>query len=388
MQSRIKNDLKRLSEESLLRKPRELSALGAKIEIQGKAYLNFASNDYLNLSRRPEILAAAREALELHGSATGSARLLSGTSSLHAELEREFADFLGTEASVLFSAGYLANLGAVSTFAKRKDVIFADKLVHASLIDACALSRAKLVRYRHNDLEHLRDLLKAENSVRGSESEFVILSDTVFSMDGDLADLAGLGKIAKEFNTQLIVDEAHALGVFGECGRGLVSAQGLELAVFLRSGTFSKAFASYGGIVACSSEAQDYLYSKARSFIFNTSLPASVIASSLAALKIIKSEPNLGSQLLAHAKYFVDELTWRGVNVLCKDSQIVPVLVGSSEQALILSEKLMDHGIFAPAIRPPTVPEGEARIRFSITLGHSLEELGRTAEAVAKFHSN
>lgn len=388
MQSRIENDLKRLSEESLLRKPRELSALGTRIEMHGKTYLNFASNDYLNLSRRPEILAAAREALEQHGSGTGSARLLSGTSNLHAELEREFADFVGTESSVLFSAGYLANLAAVSTFARRNDVIFADKLVHASLIDACALSRAKLVRYRHNDLGHLRDLLRSESAVRKSDSEFVILSDAVFSMDGDLADLPGLSEVAKEFSAQLVVDEAHAIGVFGECGRGLVSAKGVEHEVFLRSATFSKAFASYGGIVACTSEAQKYLYSKARSFIFNTSLPASVVASSLAALKIIKAEPSLGLRLLAHAKYFADELTWRGVNVICKGSQIVPILVGSSERALVLSQKLMDQGIFAPAIRPPTVPEGEARIRFSITLGHTLEELARAAEVVASFHSN
>lgn len=391
MKEKISKELADLSGKALLREPRVLSSFGAKVEMRGREYLNFSSNDYLNLSKHPLVIDASRKAMEKYGSASGSARLLSGTLELHEELEHELADFLGSEAAVLFSSGYLANLGMLSTFVSRSDTIFADKLIHASLIDGCILSRAKHRRYAHGDLEELEELLQKEKR----EGEFFILTDSLFSMDGDTADIDGLRSLTSKYNAHLIVDEAHALGVMGEGARGLSfvgpsyplsaresvreQAKNKEKP-FLRSGTFSKAFASYGGFVACSRDAKKLLYSKARSFIFNTSLPPAVVAASLASLKLVKEDPHPGKRLLAHAKYFVDELSWRGVEVMSSESQIVPVYVGDSQKALELSEKLLERGILVPAIRPPTVKE--ARLRFSITLGHSLDDLNKVVEVL------
>ena len=350
---------------------------GAVVQ-QGTEYVDFSSNDYLGLSNHPKLIKAAKQALESHGVGTGASRLTSGDLRLHHDLEDEIASFKGKESALVFNSGYQANCGVIPALVGRRDVVFADRLCHASQLDGIAISTARLIRFRHNDIEHLRDLLERERS--GFERALIV-TESVFSMDGDLAPLGALVELKDRHDCLLMVDEAHAIGVFGRQGRGLVDSEGLSEHVDLVMGTFSKALGGFGAYVAASQCVTDYLVNSARSFIYSTSLPAAVIAANLAAIGVCKSEPQRGAILLERAEKFrraVADAGWRVGGA----SQIVPVIVGESSEAVRYAGRLLDLKLRVVPIRPPTVPEGTARLRFSLCYAHDEADLNRAAEAL------
>ena len=340
-----------------------------------KAVLHdFSSNDYLALSLHPDLIATSRKYLEMAGAGAGAARLMSGDLTLYHELEKKIAELKGQEAALLFGSGYLANCGIIPALVGRQDVLFCDRLNHASIYDGCRLSRARLIRFQHNDLNHLEDLLKSK---RG-KGEALIVVESIYSMDGDRSPLKELIFLKEKYGCLLMVDEAHATGLFGANGGGVIEEEGLSTQVDIAMGTFGKALGSYGAYVAASGCMVDYLVNRARSFIYSTALPPAVVGASLAAIKIIQEQPELRQKLFAKVNLFKSILTQGGLDGL-GSSQIVPVLIGESSTALYLAEKLRRKNIFATAVRPPTVPEGTARLRFSITLHHKNDVLKKTA---------
>ncbi|MCK5850724.1 MAG: 8-amino-7-oxononanoate synthase [Kiritimatiellae bacterium] len=337
--------------------------------------LNFSSNDYLNLTNHVIVRTKSAELLERYGSGAGASRLVNGSLPCHEELEHKLAEFKDYPSALVFGSGYLANLGVISAIVERDDHVFADKLVHASIIDAILLSHAKLHRFKHNDPEHLHTLLK-KNPGNGKR---LVVTESVFSMDGDLAPLPEIASVAKESGAMLMVDEAHATGVFNS---GLVGQHNLESTTNISMGTLSKALAGYGGFVACSPDMRKLLINKARSFIYTTALPPSSVGAALGALNVLSAEPNLGSDLLARSARFRTLLQEAGLNTLSSVSQIIPVVVGSTEKALSLSSRLEEKGILAVPIRPPTVPQGSARLRLSVTLAHTMDDLLKSSEII------
>jgi glycine C-acetyltransferase/8-amino-7-oxononanoate synthase len=340
--------------------------------------LNFSSNDYLNLARHPAVIAAAERALHAAGAGATASRLVSGTSAWHEELEARLARLKGYPAALLFGSGYLANLGILGALVGRDDQVFADRLVHASLMDAAVLSRAELLRFRHNDAQHLDELLQ-KNSGAGRK---LVVTESLFSMDGDLAPLPELAAVAERHGALLLVDEAHATGVFGPGGSGLIRQQGVESAVNLSMGTVSKALGGYGGFVACSEPMRALLINRARAFIYTTAPPPAALGAALGALDLLEQNPGWGAELLRRAATFRDALRAAGLDVMQSASQIIPIQVGSNARALELAEKLRAAGLLVIAIRPPTVPEGTARLRLSVTLAHSEADLARAAEII------
>ena len=358
--------------------------VGGVINLDGKPALNFSSNDYLNLSKHPAVRLGAIKALEEYGPGSCASRLVTGTLPCHAELEEELAEFMKFSRCLVVGTGYLANLTAVNTILGRDDFVVADRLVHASLIDGMILSQSKILRFRHNDLEDLRGILQKVNERRKKTQRLLVITESVFSMDGDLAPITEIATLAHEFGGMLLVDEAHALGVFGENGRGIVPESGVKELVNLVTGTLSKSFASYGGFILSSREMQKLIINRGRSFIYNTALPPSVIGSSLAALKVMKNNGEMGVELLRRARKFRNELRLSGLDLIHSESQIIPLLVGDNNRAVQLSARLKEKGVIGVPIRSPTVPEGTARIRLSVTLAHSDEQLSRAAELVAE----
>jgi glycine C-acetyltransferase/8-amino-7-oxononanoate synthase len=340
-----------------------------------KAVLHdFSSNDYLALSLHPDLIAASRKYLEMAGAGAGAARLMSGDLTVYHELEKKIAELKGQEAALLFGSGYLANCGIIPALLGRQDVVFCDRLNHASIYDGCRLSRARLVRFHHNDLNHLEDMLKS----RRGKGEALIVVESIYSMDGDRSPLKELVSLKEKYGCLLMVDEAHATGLFGPNGGGVIEEEGLSSHVDLAMGTFGKALGSYGAYVAASGSMIDFLVNRARSFIYSTALPPAVVGASLAAIKIIQKQPELRQKLFAKVDLFKSILRQGGLDVLGA-SQIVPVLIGESSTAVYLAEKLRRKNIFATAVRPPTVPESTARLRFSITLHHKNDVLKQTA---------
>ncbi len=351
---------------------------GGKIRIGDRTYLNFSSNDYLNLARHPDVVAKAAEALRAAGCGATASRLLTGTLTWHDELEQKLARYKGYPCALLFGSGFLANVGTIPALMGRNDYVFADKLVHASIVDAIMLSRAKLCRFRHNDVEHLEQLLKkSETSGRR-----LIVTESVFSMDGDLAPLQDIAHVAQRHGAMVMVDEAHATGVFGPKGGGLVREWGLEPMINIGLGTLSKAFGGYGGFVACSESMRAFLINHARSFIYSTALPPSVVGAALGAMQMIEESCDLGAQLLKNAAVFRNRLQEAGLNTGNSASQIIPIMVGKNSKALAISKKLREQGIIGVAIRPPTVPQGTARIRLSVTLAHTREDLEHVGQVI------
>jgi glycine C-acetyltransferase/8-amino-7-oxononanoate synthase len=340
-----------------------------------KAVLHdFSSNDYLALSLHPDLIAASRKYLEMAGAGAGAARLMSGDLTVYHELEKKIAELKGQEAALLFGSGYLANCGIIPALLGRQDVVFCDRLNHASIYDGCRLSRARLVRFHHNDLNHLEDMLKS----RRGKGEALIVVESIYSMDGDRSPLKELVSLKEKYGCLLMVDEAHATGLFGPNGGGVIEEEGLSSHVDLAMGTFGKALGSYGAYVAASGSMIDFLVNRARSFIYSTALPPAVVGASLAAIKIIQKQPELRQKLFAKVDLFKSILRQGGLDGL-GSSQIVPVLIGESSTAVYLAEKLRRKNIFATAVRPPTVPESTARLRFSITLHHKNDVLKKTA---------
>ncbi len=349
--------------------------VGGKIEVDGRTLLNFASNDYLGLATHPRVVEQAHTALKQYGAGAAASRLVSGTLNVHEELEARLAAFKNYPAALVFGSGFLANLGVITVLAGTR--IFADRLVHASIVDGISLARSKLHRFRHNDAGHLDELLTRHPGERA-----LVLVESVYSMDGDLAPLEEIGRVANRHGAMLVVDEAHATGIFGDHGRGLIDATGTEPYVNVAMGTMSKALGGYGGFIACSERVRSLCVNRARSLIYTTALPPSVAGAALGALDVLESEGALGATLLARASRFRRRLNEAGFNTLQSESQIVPVVVGGNEDALAFASALSERGVLVAAIRPPTVPSGMARLRFSITLGHSDEDCERAAEAV------
>ena len=375
----IASALERLRHEGLYRELRVIdSAQGPRVRLDGTEVLLLCSNDYLGLAGHPVVRRAAAEAAERWGAGAGASRLVSGNMTIHGELERELAEFKGHDACVLFGSGFLANVGVVSSLAGRGDVILSDALNHASLVDGCRQSRAETIVYDHCDLDAL-----AAGLARAAGRRLLIVTDAVFSMDGDLAPLRGIVELAQRYGARIVVDEAHATGVVGPDGRGLVSALGLEREVDVVVGTLGKALGSYGAFVCCDRSMAEFLVNRARTLIFSTGLPPPCVAAALGALRIIRDQPEMIERLRRNAGLLRRELAGHGFAVPAGEIPIVPLIVGDPRHAVELCEAALRQGVFAQAIRPPTVPEGTSRLRVTTMAAHAEEDLRSAAATLA-----
>jgi glycine C-acetyltransferase len=377
------DELEALRKQGLFRSMRLLQGeQSGRVVLDGREVLLLCSNNYLGLADHPALKEAAIRAVERYGTGSGASRLVSGNMELHEALEARIAAFKGTEAALVFNSGYAANTGVIPALAGRGDVIFSDRLNHASIVDGALLSRARFVRYPHKDVTALRGLLaEAEPSGRR-----LLVTDGVFSMDGDLARLAELVEIKNEYGAWLMVDDAHGTGVLGETGRGSAELSNVLAEIDIQMGTFGKALGSFGAYVAASREIVDYLVNRARSFIFSTSLPPAVLAASLAALDLVDSEEGerLRKKLADNVTFFRSALQSYGFNTMGSETQIIPLFVGEALPTMVFSRKLFAEGIFVQGIRPPTVPEGSSRLRCTVMATHTKEDLSWAAEVMAK----
>jgi glycine C-acetyltransferase/8-amino-7-oxononanoate synthase len=354
------------------------SPQGPRVTLDGAEVLLLCSNNYLGLADHPRVRQAAADAAERFGAGAGASRLISGNMSIHERLERRLADFAGYEAALLFGSGYLANLGTVSALVGHGQVVFSDELNHASLIDGCRISRAERFVYRHRDLEHLAwGLQKAGD--RGA----LIVTDAIFSMDGDVAPISGLVELARRNGCRLLVDEAHAIGSLGPDGRGAVAEAGLEGEVDLVIGTLGKTLGSYGAYVCASAEVVELLTNVARPFIFSTALPPPAVGAAIAALGILESQPGMVEHLRLNGDTLREALAQSGLDAGPSRTQIVPIVVGDAANAMALCERALERRVFAQAIRPPTVPEGTSRLRLSVMANHRPNDLRAAARVIA-----
>ena len=344
---------------------------GPRVTVGGKNILLMCSNDYLGLSRHPALKKAAAKAMEQYGFGSGASRLISGTSTLHVELEGRIAAFKGTESALLFNSGYAANTGIIPAIAGEGDVILSDRLNHASIIDGCHLSKANMVVYPHKDVDRVESGLKKNRNAKRK----LVVTDGVFSMDGDIAPLPDLVMLAEKYGAILMVDDAHATGVIGETGRGTSEHFGLSGRVHIQMGTLGKALGSFGAYATGSRDLIKYLFNRARSFIYSTALPPSICAASLAAFDVIEREPELRTTLWKNRDRLVHGLSALRVFSGSSETPIVPVMLGESEKALKAADKLFEYGLYATAVRPPSVPEGTARIRVTVTAVHSSDDI-------------
>ena len=373
----IEDELEELHSKSLFRTLKVVEGeQGKHVLINGEKYLSFCSNNYLGLASHPDVIKAVVKAISAYGWGAGASRLVSGNTALHKELEDEIAQFKGVEDAIVFPTGYMANVGAISSLVGKGDLVISDKLNHASIIDGCRLSRATLRVYPHRDMERLEKILiKAKNFRR-----VMIVTETVFSMDGDLAPLSDIVGLAKKYNVMTMVDEAHATGVFGAKGRGVLEHFGIEGGVDVVMGTLSKAVGSIGGFVCGDYNLINYLRNKAGSFIYTTALPPAVCAASIAGLKIIKDRPELSESLWRNINYIKNRFEGEKINIGDSQSPIIPIIIGDAEKVNKLSKALLDSRILIPAIRPPTVPKGSSRLRVTIMSSHSVSDLDRLAD--------
>ena len=376
----IEEFLRKKEGDGLLRVLRPISSRkNGKITINNKEYIDFSSNDYLGLSGHPKLIKAAKEAMEEFGVGACGSRLLSGDLELHHKLEEKTALFKNKEAALFFNSGYQANTGIIGSLYGKDDVIFFDRLSHASIIDGVVLSQAKFLRFQHNDTAHLEELLKKE---RNKFKEALIITESIFSMDGDRAPLKELVNLKEKYDCSIFVDEAHATGIFAKTGSGVVEEEGLSEKIDFIMGTFSKALGGFGAYLAASNKVRDYLINTCRSFIYSTALPASVAACNLAALELVKKEPLRREMLLKSAVFLRSKLKKRGFKVK-GESQIVPVIIGENTKAVEFAKKLQEKGFWVLPIRPPTVPLGEARLRFSLTSNLSEETIQRLIDEIS-----
>ncbi len=374
----IADRLEELRDRGLYRRLRLVSGpQGPRVLLDGHPVLLLCSNNYLGLADHPRVREAAAEAAMRWGAGAGASRLISGNMKPHRRLEQRLAEFEGYEAALLFGAGYLANTGAIAALARSGEVVFSDELNHASIIDGCRLSRAETFIYRHGDVEHLAWGLREAHG-RGS----LIVTDGVFSMDGDVAPLEALVRLARRHDCRLMVDEAHATGALGPGGRGSVAAAGLSGEVDLVVGTLGKALGSYGAYVCAGRELIDYLVNTARPFIFSTAPPPSVVAAGLAALELLESHPQRVERLRANAAVLRGALDAEGLPVGGPGTQIIPIRIGGAARVMELSEQLLERGVFVQGIRPPTVPEGSSRLRLTVMATHQPAELRRAATLI------
>jgi glycine C-acetyltransferase len=373
-------ELQTLREQGLFRPLRVLqTAQAARATVDGQSIINLSSNNYLGLTTHPALVARAEEALRRYGVGSGSVRTIAGTMELHMELERRLAAFKQTEAVVVFQSGFAANAGTVSSILTKDDVVVSDELNHASIIDGCRLSRAEIKVFPHRDVSAARAILRQLPSPRRT----LLISDGVFSMEGDLGALPGLCGLAEEFGCIMMVDDAHASGVLGRNGRGTVDHFGLHGRVDIQVGTLSKAIGALGGYVAGTRALVDFLQHRARPFLFSTSHPPSVAATCIAALDVLEAEPTLIDRLWDNTRFFKDGLQQLGFNTGASESPITPVIVGDASVAMQLSDRLFRKGVFAQAIGFPTVPRDKARVRTIVTATHTSADLKEALDAFA-----
>ena len=369
------------NEKKMIRHIKSFDATSGVIFQNNNRILNFSTNDYLNLSNHPYVKEQAIRATEKYGTGSGSSRLVSGTLSIHEELETKIAHHKNYPDALVFGSGYMANIGIIPSLANRKDVIISDKLVHSCILDGIKLSGAKHIRFKHNDLISLKARLQECSNFQNKK---IIIVESVYSMDGDLAPLKEISTLAEKHNALLMVDEAHATGTKGNFGRGLINQLELESKIPFAMGTMSKGIGSYGGFIACSSNFKKLLIQEAGSFIYTTALPPSVIGASIAAIEIMEKEPSLGKSLQKKSTKFREIMNESGIDTMNSESQIIPIIIGDNQKTLDIARKLYKEGIIVGAIRPPTVPEGSARLRISISLAHTDEDLIFAAEKIIK----
>jgi glycine C-acetyltransferase len=352
----------------------------------GRQVINLASNNYLGLTTHPKLREAALEATKKYGVGSGAVRTIAGTMSLHMQLEEKIARFKGTEACVVFQSGFTANAGTVSAILGKEDFIISDELNHASIIDGARLSRAKILVFRHKDVAHAEEQLA---SVKDQPGHKLVITDGVFSMDGDIGPLPGLCEVAEKYGAIMMVDDAHASGVLGRNGRGTVDHFNVHGRVDVQVGTLSKAIGALGGYVCGSRDLIDFLYHRGRPFLFSTSHPPSVAATCIAAFDVLQNEPELIEQLWANTRYWKKELGGLGFNIggqnsPASETPITPIIVGDGRLTMDFSRELFKEGVFATGIAYPTVPEGKARIRTIMTATHTKEELEQALQVLEK----
>jgi 8-amino-7-oxononanoate synthase len=393
--ARIRASLDQVVDEGRWRSPREFDAFGPSGVLEGERVVSFASNDYLGLSAHPAVVAAAQEALARWGAGSGASRLVTGTRPIHSELERVLAEWKGTEAAVCFPTGFAANLGVLSTLGGPGVRVLSDELNHASIIDGCRLSRSALAVYRHMDMDHLDELLTDGAGATGGASTgapppTIVVTDSVFSMDGDTAPLAELVTLCQRHGALLVLDEAHAVlgphlppatGRDGGGGPGDGGRVGVQRGTVVRVGTLSKTLGSLGGFVAASRDIIDLIVNRARPYIFSTALSPADAAAALAALRIVQSAE--GAALTDRLASLIDRVTEAGLAPPEHPSPIIPVVLGSEQAALKASAALLHDGLWVPAIRPPTVPVGTSRLRVTLSAAHSDDDVARLLDGLA-----
>lgn len=378
----LNQEVEGLKEQGLYNRIRTIgSAQGAWLTVDGKQVLNFCSNNYLGLANHPRLVEAARQAMETYGVGPAAVRSIAGTTDLHIQLEQRLAKFKGAEEVITFQSGFTANLGTIPALVGKGDVIFSDRLNHASIIDGCRLSGAKIVAYEHNDPTALEDAIRDNIS---NYRHALIVTDGVFSMDGDIAPLPELYEVAQKYDILFMVDDAHGEGVLGKGGRGIVDHFGLHGKVDIEVGTMSKAFGVVGGMVAGSKAIIEWLRQRGRPFLFSSAVTAPDAAACLAAVDLLEESTELVDKLWANAKYFKEEMKKLGFDTGVSETPITPIMLGEAPLAQQFSRDLFEEGVFAMAIGYPTVPQGKARIRVMISAAHDNDDLGKGLEAFEK----
>lgn len=374
----IQAELERLKRAGLYRELRAVAGeQGPTLVLDGREMLNFSSNNYLGLANHPALREAGKAAIDRYGCGSGASRLISGNMTLHEELESKIAALKGTEAALVFNSGYQANIGLLAALMGEGDVILSDSLNHASIIDGCRLSRAQTAVYPHCDLARLEEELKKTPAAGGK----LIVTETLFSMDGDEAPLAEIVELAERYGAQVMVDEAHATGVFGPNGAGVVAKLGLGNRVPIQMGTLGKALGGFGAYVAGSKDLRDLLINRCRSFIFTTSLPPAVMAMAIAAIDLLSKEPQRRLALWHNCRAMKEGLKKLGFSLGESESQILPLIIGDAQKCMAFSERLLKKGVFAQGIRPPTVPPGTSRLRITLMATHTHEHLHQALKA-------
>ncbi len=369
------NELHELRQKGLYRNLLSLEgAEGPFVKLDGTYYVCFCSNNYLGLAEHPRLKRAAQEAIERYGWGAGASRLVSGNTTIHETLEAELARFKGAEAALTFPSGYMTNLGTITAIVGKGDIVIGDRLNHASIIDGCRLSGADFRVYAHKDMQELEDVLRKSSQYRRR----LIVTDGVFSMDGDLAPLPHIVELSQRYKTILMVDDAHGTGILGKKGHGTVEHYGLEKEVHIHMGTFSKALGGVGGFVAGSKTLIEYLRNKSRPFIYTTALPVAACAAAMEALKIIEEEPSRREALWRNVRYLQEGAKvhgLKGIKAQDAESPIFPIIIGAAEEAVAMSKSLFEKGLLVTAIRPPTIPEGTSRLRITVMSEHTHEQI-------------
>ena len=374
--------LNQLQDNNLLRQLSTVSSpLSARIRIGDGDYLHFSSNDYLGLATDPRLKDAAVKSLQQWGAGSGASPLIVGHNALYRELEEEISDFKRAESALVFSSGYLANLGTISNLLAPEDLILSDSLNHASIVDGCRLAQAKVRIYAHSDPGHLEELLQQ----RPARGKVLVVTDSIFSMDGDIAPIPELYALCQKYQALLYVDDAHGTGVMGDSGRGILEHFELEEAEIVQLATFSKALGSLGGFVAGQKLLIDYLINKARTFIYSTALPPSVLAANIRALQLIKEDPQPRQSVNSLGLYLRKKFAEMGLHLTGSSPHLFSLVLGSNQRTVQAYRFLLERGIYLPPIRPPTVPDGQSRLRISLSTLHSLEDIDRLLDAISSF---